>query len=115
MLLERPFRRIARSSTFGYVWSCGIVGLTTALLFVVQHTVGLQVANISLGYIVAVLLAAISAGRHGPGPRHLQILGRSARWAHLDRAAPWWRCDLPLYVAAGLSRAAARYRSEEHT
>ncbi|MBV9791827.1 MAG: DUF4118 domain-containing protein [Chloroflexi bacterium] len=66
MSLRLPFRRIARSSTFGYVWSCGIVVLTTALLFVVQHTVGLQVANISLGYIVAVLLAAISYGL-GPG------------------------------------------------
>ncbi|HEY0738054.1 MAG TPA: ATP-binding protein [Herpetosiphonaceae bacterium] len=55
-----------RSSTFGYVWSCGIVVLTTGLLFIVQHTLGLQVANISLGYIVAVLLAAISYGL-GPG------------------------------------------------
>ncbi len=47
---------------FGYLWSVAVVALATALLLLLQTVIGLEVANISLGYLVAVLLVAIWHG-----------------------------------------------------
>ena len=49
-------------------WLCSalIVVLTTMALQFIRHSIGLEVANVSLGYIVAVLLIAITYGL-GPG------------------------------------------------
>ncbi len=49
-----------------WLWSTLIVALTTVVLHLIRRSIGLEVANVSLGYIVAVLLAAISFGL-GPG------------------------------------------------
>lgn len=67
-------RRLYRSSSNptilvpvgGWLWSGLIVALTTLVLHLVRRSIGLEVANVSLGYIVAVLLVAINYGL-GPG------------------------------------------------
>lgn len=55
-----------RLPLLGYLWSIGTVALATAVLLVLHNVVGLETANISLGYIVAVLLVAVWNGL-GPG------------------------------------------------
>src|SRR4051794_31823931 len=57
---------LLQRNSLRYLWSMVIVVVATALLSVVLHAIGLEVANIALGYIVAVLLAAITYGL-GPG------------------------------------------------
>ncbi len=54
--------RIERYVALRYGLSIAIVVLATALLLLIRVGIGLEVANISLGYIVAVLLAAITYG-----------------------------------------------------
>ena len=58
--------RLAQSVILRYAVAVGGVALTTLLLQAVKATVGLEGANISLGYIVAVLVVAITYGL-GPG------------------------------------------------
>ena len=45
-----------------YVWSAALVAAATALLQLIQQFIGIEVANISLGYILVVLVAALSYG-----------------------------------------------------
>ncbi len=56
----------ARATVAPWLASALIVAFTTVVLQLVRRGIGLEVANVSLGYIVAVLLAAISNGL-GPG------------------------------------------------
>lgn len=49
-----------------WLWPTLLVALTTVVLQLIQRTIGLEVANVSLGYIVAVLMVAIGNGL-GPG------------------------------------------------
>ena len=45
-----------------YAWSVTLVAAATALLQLIQRFIGIEVANISLGYIVVVLVAALTYG-----------------------------------------------------
>jgi two-component system sensor histidine kinase KdpD len=57
---------VMRTMPARWLFSTVIVVLTTAVLQFIRQTIGLAVANVSLGYIVAVLLVAITYGL-GPG------------------------------------------------